>query len=409
MRASNVSTIIPTCNRAQYLGATLDSVLGQTVAPAQVIVVNDGSTDSTPALLRRYGERIEVIDQENCGRARAVNRAMPRVCGEYLWIFDDDDIALPQSLERHLAVLEAHPEVGFVYSGCSIIQSHPDGRVEHKGPMKMPEVAEDAIFSRMLEQNFMQLQAMLVRTRCYREIGLFDPSLNLCDDYDINLRLTRRFAGKRLDVPSFLFRQHDGLRGRPGALFPAEHRSRYWAKENRQIHLRLRSELELAEYLPRSLGTGRLDEPGRRRALLQRACVMARLALWDEALADLRQALVDTMPGAPLGTAERDLCRRALGKFVRFDLAIEGLVDDSGVARRFRRVLEDAANVDAQRAFASELSRYAWARLRRCKPSRAARALALARQIGGVRSWIPRNESTNAATRSAPLAMTGSR
>jgi glycosyltransferase involved in cell wall biosynthesis len=409
MHPSNVTIIIPTCNRAHYLGETLDSVLGQTVPPTQIIVVNDGSTDSTPAVLQRYGERIEVIDQENSGRARAVNHAMARVRGEYLWIFDDDDIAVPQNLERHLAVLEAHPEVDFTYSGCLIIQSHPDGRVEHKGPLTMPDVPEDEMFSRMLEQNFLQLQAMLVRTRCYREVGLFDPRLNLCDDYDINLRLTRRFAGKRLDTPSFLFRQHSGLRGRPGALFPAEHRSRYWVKENREIHLRLRGELELAEYLPRSLAAGQLDEPRRRRALLQRACVMARLALWEEALGDLRQALVDTMPGARLGMVERGLCRRALGKFIRFDLAIEGLVDHPSVAHRFKRILEDAANGDAQRIFASELARYAWARLRRCKLARAVRALALAQQIAGVRSWIPRNESMNSATRSAPPAMTGSR
>jgi hypothetical protein len=242
----------------------------------------------------------------------------------------------------------------------------------------------------------MQLQAMLVRTRCYREVGLFDPRLNLCDDYDMNLRLTRRFAGKRVDAASFLFRQHDGLRGRPGALFPAEERSRYWAQENRQIHLRLRGELEL-------------DEPRRRLAFLQRACVMARLALWEEALADLGHALVETMPGVALGPPERDLCRRALGKFVRFDLAIEGLVDHPSIERRFQRVLEDAANVDAQRTFASELSRYGWARLRQYKLVRAARALALARQIAGVRSWMPLDESTVSTTRTSPLAVTGSR
>jgi glycosyltransferase involved in cell wall biosynthesis len=407
MRPSDVTIIIPTCNRAHFLGETLDSVLGQTVPPTQVIVVNDGSTDSTLEVLRRYGGRIEIIDQENSGRARAVNRAMACVRGDYLWVFDDDDIAVPQSLERHLAVLEAHSEVDFTYAGGVIIQSHSDGRVEHKGFLPMPDVPEDEIFSRMLEQNFMQLQAMLVRTRCYREIGLFDVRLNLCDDYDINLRLTRRFAGRRLDTPSFLFRQHGGLRGRPGALFPAEHRSRYWVKENRDIHLRLRGELELGEYLPRSLGAGELDGPRLRRALLQRACVMARLALWEEALTDLRQAFVETMPGAPLGTVERDLCRRALGKFIRFDLAIEGLVDHPGVARRFKSILQDSANVDARRIFASELSRYAWARLR--QPARAARALALAQQIAGVRSWIPRDGSPDSTGRSSPVAATGSR
>ena len=131
-----------------------------------------------------------------------------------------------------------------------------------------------------------------------------------------------------------------------------------------------------------------LDEPRRRRALLQRACVMARCGLWEEALADLNHALVETLPGAPLSPAEQALCRRALGKFVWIDLAIEGLVDDPSVARRFKRVLENARNADARQIFAAELSRYAWAKLRRRKPMRVARALALARQVAGVRSWL---------------------
>jgi hypothetical protein len=314
---------------------------------------------------------------------------MPKVRGEYLWIFDDDDVALPQNLERHLTVLEAHPQAGFVYSAYSIIHSHSDGRVEHKGRPKMPDVPEDEIFLRMLEQNFMQQQAMLVRTRCYREVGPFDHCLEVTEDYEMNLRLARRFPGKGLDAVSFLFRHHDGRRGRPGNQFSAGERGRRWANRNRERLLRLRDELELAEYLPRGLGAGPLDEPRRRRALLQRACVMVRCGLWEEALADLSHALVETLPGAPLSPAEQALCRRALEKYIWFDLAIEGLVDDPSVARRFKRMLEDARNADARQIFAAELSRYAWARLRRGKPTRVARALALARQVAGVRSWLP--------------------
>jgi glycosyltransferase involved in cell wall biosynthesis len=389
MRASDVTAVIATCNRAHYLGEALDSVLRQTVPPGQVIVVNDGSTDGTAAVLGRYGERIEVINQENGGKSRALNRAMPKVRGEYLWIFDDDDVALPQNLERHLAVLEAHPEAGFVYSACSIIRNYSDGRVEHEGRPKMPDVPEDEIFLRMLEQNFMQQQAMLVRTRCYREVGLFDDCLEVSEDYEMNLRLARRFPGKGLGAVSFLFRHHDGRRGRPGNQFSAGERGRRWVTINRELLLRLRGELELAEYLPRGLGAGQLDEPRRRRAILQRACVMVRCGLWEEALADLGHALVETLPGAPLSPAEQALCRRALEKYIWFDLAIEGLVDGPSVARRFKRVLEDARNADARQIFAAELSRYAWARLRRGKPRRVARALALARQVAGVRSWLP--------------------
>jgi glycosyltransferase involved in cell wall biosynthesis len=387
--ASDVTAIVATCNRAHYLGEALDSVLGQTVPPAQVIVVNDGSTDSTAAVLKRYGERIEMIDQENGGKSRALNQAMSRVRGAYLWIFDDDDVALPHNIERHLTVLEAYPEVGFVYSGCSVIRSHPDGRVEHRGRMSMPVVPEDEIFLRMLEQNFMQQQAMLVRTRCYREVGPFDARLDRGQDYEMNLRLARRFPGKGLDVESFVFREHEGLRGRPGAQFAADQRSRRWIDFSRELLPRLRAELELAEYLPRGLGAEQLDEPHRRRALLQRACLMARCALWQEALADFGQALVDTMRGAPLSAADQDLCRRSLGIFFRRDLAIEGLLDDRTVARRFGRLLEDSGNDDARRIFASELSSYARAKLRHGKKFvRSARALALAQRVAGLRSWL---------------------
>jgi glycosyltransferase involved in cell wall biosynthesis len=389
-RSADVTAIITTYNRARYLGEALDSVLGQTVPPDQVIVVNDGSTDQTAEILRGYGDRIEVIDQDNGGKPRALNRAMPLVRGAYLWIFDDDDIALPQNLERHLAVLEAHDEAGFVYSGCTIINSHPDGRIEHRGRMPIPDVADDEIFVRMLEQNFMQQQAMLVRTRCYREVGPFDTGLDHSDDYEMNLRLARRFPGMRLDGESFLFRHHHGSRGRRASRFAAGDRYRLWIDNSRALLRRLRPDLELGEYLPRRLASGPLDAPRRRRALLQRACVMARCALWDEALADFSEALVATMPGAPLSDVERNLCRRALGMHLRREPAVEALVDDPKLARRFQGVLEESVNPEVRRLFASELSRYAWGKLSRGrKPAYAAGALALARRVAGVRSWMP--------------------
>lgn len=386
---ADVTALIATCNRAHYLGEALDSVLGQTVPPAQVIVVNDGSTDHTAQVLRDYGNRIEMIEQENSGKSRALNRAMPFVRSAYLWIFDDDDIALPHSLERHLAVLEADAEAGFVYSGCSVLHMHADGRAEDRGRLSMPQADDDEIFPRMLEQNFMQQQGMLVRTHCYRKVGPFDENLDRSQDYEMNLRLARRFPGRALDEVSFLFREHGGHRGRPGAEFAADGRSLRWIAFSRALLPRLRAELELGEYLPRSLGAGPLDTPRRRRALLQRACVAARCALWDDALADFGGALVDIMPGAPLDAAEQDLCRRALGMFLQRDLAIEGLLDNRHHMRRFERMLAKSGNADAQRIFAARLSLYAREKLSHGKKlAHAGRALALAWQVDGARSLV---------------------
>ena len=389
MPASDVTALITTYNRAHYLVEALDSVLGQTVPPAQVIVVNDGSTDGTVDLLRRYGDRIEVIDQKNGGKPHALNRAMPLVRGAYVWIFDDDDIALPENLERHLAVLQVDPEIGFAYSGCSVIRTHPDGRIEDLGRLQTQPAADDEIFPRMLEQNFLQQQAMLVRTRCYREIGPFDADAGLdhSDDYEMNLRLARRFPGRRLDAVSFLFREHDGDRGRPGASYAASQRSSRWLSFSRRHLPHLQADLTRGEYLPRGLGVEPLDAPRRRRALLQRACIMARCGLWREALADYQEGLVGVMRGVPLDVIEQDLCRRAVGPYLRRELAIQGLVDDRRTSNTFATVLRQSGKGEARDIFAAALSHYARESPAPGKtPVRAGRALALARRIAGVRN-----------------------
>ena len=387
---ADVTAIVTTFNRAHFLGEALDSILGQTIPPAQVIVVNDGSTDGTAESLRRYGDRIEVIDQENAGKPRALNRAMPQVRGGYVWIFDDDDIALPENLERHLAVLGADPAAGFAYSGCRIFDSYPDGRTRRRNALPMPGVSDDEIFPRLLEQNFMHQQAMLARTRCYREVGPFDPGLDHGEDYEMNLRLARRFAGRGVDFESFLFRHHHGIRGQPGARFAAADRYGRWIDSNRVLLRRLRGELDLGEYLPRGQGDAPLDPARRRRALLQRASVMARCGLWEQALADFREGLVQVMPGVPLDAAEREICRRALSMYIRRDPAVEGLLDGHGVADRLESVLEQAGDTSLRSLVASELSRYAWRKLSRGRsPVQAARALLLARRLAGMLSWVP--------------------
>ena len=97
---TSVTVIIPTYNRAHLLRQALDSIFRQTLTPSQVIVTDDGSTDDTREALRGYYDRIEYLPQaHNRGKAAALNAALPRVRGELVWIFDDDDVALPHSLD----------------------------------------------------------------------------------------------------------------------------------------------------------------------------------------------------------------------------------------------------------------------------------------------------------------------
>lgn len=213
MTKSNVTVLIPTYNRAQFLAECLDSVLGQTVPPAQVIVINDGSTDNTCEALAPYMDRIEYIEKKNGGKSTALNLALLRVRGDYVWIMDDDDVALPDALETHLAVIDNDPAVGFTYtsgydgrtgpgaSGIQILRLRP-----------LPDISEEDFFIRFLQGSFVFHDALLVRTECYRTLGGFDPELIRRQDFEMTLRIARYFRGRRIDKPTIVVRRHSGPR-----------------------------------------------------------------------------------------------------------------------------------------------------------------------------------------------------
>jgi glycosyltransferase involved in cell wall biosynthesis len=101
--------VIATFNRAPYIRETLDSLLNQSRPPARVLVVDDGSTDSTSEILRTYVPRIEYLRKDNVGKSSALNLALPLVKTESVWIFDDDDVALRHALDSHLRTLSSAP------------------------------------------------------------------------------------------------------------------------------------------------------------------------------------------------------------------------------------------------------------------------------------------------------------
>jgi Glycosyl transferase family 2 len=125
----NVSVVVPAYDLARYLGRAIDSALAQDwpSEALEVIVVDDGSTDETPQVLAAYGDRIRAIRQDNGGLVRAVDRGLAEVTGDYVALLDADDEWPTDRLSRHVAHLEAHPEVGLVHGDMTIIDA--DGAV----------------------------------------------------------------------------------------------------------------------------------------------------------------------------------------------------------------------------------------------------------------------------------------
>jgi glycosyltransferase involved in cell wall biosynthesis len=214
MSTPKVTILVPTYNRGHFLPECLDSVLGQTVPPFQVIVINDGSTDNTREVLAPYMDRIEYIEKENGGKSTALNLALPRVRGDYVWIMDDDDVAIPDALETHLAVLENDPNVGFTYTSGYFGKTGRDGSgIEIISLQPLPDVSNGDFFVRYLQGIFFFHDAMLVRSACYTTLGGFDTECLRCQDVEMTLRLARRFRGRPINRPTIVVRCHSGGRG----------------------------------------------------------------------------------------------------------------------------------------------------------------------------------------------------
>ena len=117
-----ISVIIPTWNAAGYLPETLDSVLAQTYEPIEVIVVDDGSTDDTAAVVARYGERIRYIAQANSGGpARPRNVAIAAALGDLIAMFDADDIMEKEKLEAAATAFAAYPAIDLLFTNFRAI------------------------------------------------------------------------------------------------------------------------------------------------------------------------------------------------------------------------------------------------------------------------------------------------
>ncbi len=237
MTLPNVSVLMATYNRARFIAESLESVFAQTHPPSQIIVINDGSTDNTRAALEPFMQRIEYLELENRGKASALNLGMPRVTGDYVWIMDDDDVAVSDALERHLAVLESRPEVGWTYS--NFIESTTDRETARIVPQRektLPEFPEEEFLVRLMEQCFLIHPTILVRASCYREVGSFDPDLIRCQDYEMAVRLARRFPCVRISGPTICYRMHGGTRGSARDTFKAGADSGKMARVHADVH-----------------------------------------------------------------------------------------------------------------------------------------------------------------------------
>jgi glycosyltransferase involved in cell wall biosynthesis len=227
--APRVSIVIPTYNAAPYLSMTLDSVLGQTISDIEVILFDDGSTDGTLRIADEFAARdgrVRVLRGDHGGTAAARNRGFaasdPR--SEFVTFFDNDDVWERDALESLISALERSPEAPGAHGLCRSIDSHgvqfpwdniSDVMRQREAvvgdDVKSVPLTEPTSFAALLIKNYITTPGVsLIRRSAFEQVGEFDPSLVPCDDWDMNLRISRLGAYVFVDRVLLSWRRHAG-------------------------------------------------------------------------------------------------------------------------------------------------------------------------------------------------------
>ena len=153
MSAPLISCIVPVFNGERYLEETLDSIHQQTYRPVEVIVVDDGSTDGTAAVVAAYGERVIYLYQRNAGPAAARNLGLDRASGELVAFLDADDLWQPEKLARQMAEFEARPDLDLCITQVqnfwvSELKQEEESFRNHRVSKPLPGYAASALLAR---------------------------------------------------------------------------------------------------------------------------------------------------------------------------------------------------------------------------------------------------------------------
>ena len=185
---ATVAVIIPTFNQARFLGEAIKSVLAQTHPAAEIIVVDDGSTDNPETVVAEFPS-VRLIRQDNRGLSAARNTGLRSCQTTYVVFLDSDDRLLPNALEAGLACMATRPDCAFVSGGCRLISEDGDPL----GPDRVNPIEGDPHLS-LLRANPIVVHSVLFRRDILLSENGFDETLRRCEDYDLYLRIVPKYS-----------------------------------------------------------------------------------------------------------------------------------------------------------------------------------------------------------------------
>ena len=207
------SVLVPTYDQAAFLHQAVSSLMGQTFRDWEAVVVDDGSTDATPEVLRALADReprLRLFRQRNGGVGAALNRALAEARGEWICWLSSDDLFLPEKLALHDEAIRRSPTCRFFHTGY-VLLDELTRRVFDPEPSPRTLVPEPGLeVAAFLGQNYVNGISVAVHRDVFREVGGFDEALRQGQDYDLWLRIATRFPSEYLDQPTCVTRLHPG-------------------------------------------------------------------------------------------------------------------------------------------------------------------------------------------------------
>ncbi len=198
-------------NSEKYLKETLDSIVNQAYKDWELVIINDGSCDSTETIISHYieqGHPIIYKYQENQGLSSSRNEAIRLSHGDYIAFIDHDDIWLPHKLETQTRYLQTHPECEFLYSNAYVLQDKKQ-RLIYPMRAKMPE---GSVFRTFLTRYPVNLQTVVIKKKIIDGMDhWFDKKLELCEEYDFFLRLLHNGQAGYQKDPLAVYRLHPNM------------------------------------------------------------------------------------------------------------------------------------------------------------------------------------------------------
>lgn len=200
-----ISVLITTYNCEYFLKATLDSLLNQTFEDFEIIIVEDGSDDSTPEILKKMAEfdnRIKPFFPGRLGRAKALNYGLAHCKGQYLAINDADDLSKPNRFEKQIEFLDEHSEVGLLGTGKEVHQG------EKKWVSEIP-VTDKEIRRHFVKGQPIQHSSVMFRKEVVDKVGGYNEDIEFLLDRDIFLRVAEHTKMYQINEPLITLNRSD--------------------------------------------------------------------------------------------------------------------------------------------------------------------------------------------------------